>query len=401
MTAGLESRVERYTPDGQPPVELRFFLKPGAGEQAQRMVDTTIAALRLLGDWFGPYPFPHLTVIDAPWRSPLAGAAYPGIAITSTRWIAPVTDVALERALIGAIARQYWLAVTPEDAPHRWLEEGLVLYSGTRAIHEGLAGRNFATHRFFGGFIPFTTRSLSWSPNPADPRPRLRHFSELEEPANAPWRAWTTAPGSEAQRAALAIHTLERYAGWPALQQALFAVRERGRTNAMTLADLSEIASEQRGRDLSWFFTEAFRFDARFDYAIVGFASDSMPDEPSRFATKVELRRLGDAVFAGTNEARVAPFETARSLPVTVAFEDGTSVSDWWDGRDAGHRFHYVSRSRAVRASVDPDAVLLLDADRGNNTRTLHPGIDPIGAMLGFHWLVWLQDLMLTYTAIA
>ncbi|MEO8681188.1 MAG: hypothetical protein ABI665_19215, partial [Vicinamibacterales bacterium] len=90
LTAGLEPRVERFTPAGQPPIELRFFLKPGADDQAQRVVDTTRDALQRLGDWLGPFPYPRLTVVDVSWRSPLVGASYPGLIVASTRWLAPV-----------------------------------------------------------------------------------------------------------------------------------------------------------------------------------------------------------------------------------------------------------------------------------------------------------------------
>lgn len=391
LTAGLVASVERFTADGQPPVEIKFYLNPAAGAaQSQRVVDTTLAALRLFGEWFGPYPFDRLTVIDVPWQSPLPGTAYPGVALARTQWIAPVNDLRLERGLIGAIARQYWTLSRSDDARGS-LTEAVVLYAATRAIHEGLEGRHFATHRFFGGFVPFVTRSIAWSPRAADPNPRLRRFPELEAAA---------APGRETLRALLAIQTLERYVGWPALQQALLAFRERALTTGGDSAALMGLLGEQQGRDLSWFLHEAFRPDTRFDYAISAFTSDALPGS-SGFATRVEFRRLGDAVFAGTSRPRLAELDKARSLPVTVTFADGTAIDEWWDGRDAELTVQYVSKSRAARAGVDPAAMLLLDADRSNNTRAIDPRPDPIGARLSLHWLVWLQDLMLTYTALA
>lgn len=394
LTAGLVTSVERFTTDeGQPPVEIQFHLNPAAGAaQSQRVVDTTRAALRLFGEWFGPYPFDRLTVIDVPWRSPLAGTPYPGVALVRTRWLAPVNDLALERGLIGAIARQYWTLSRsdPMDARES-LTDAVVLYAATRAIHADLEGRHFATHRFFGGFVPFVTRSIAWSPRAADPNPRLRRFPELETSA---------APDRETLRALLAIQTLERYVGWPALQQALLAFRERALTIGSDSAGLMNLLGEQQGRDLSWFLHEAFRPDTRFDYAVSAFTSDALPGS-SGFATHVEFRRLGDAVFAGTSRLRVAELDKARSLPITVTFADGTVIDEWWDGRDAELTVRYVSKSRAARAGVDPAAMLLLDADRANNTRTIDPRPDPIGARLSLHWLVWLQDLMLTCTALA
>lgn len=391
LIAGLVASVERFTAGGQPPVEIHFYLNPAtSAAQSQRVVDTTRAALRLFGEWLGPYPLDRLTVIDAPWRSRLADVGYPGVAMVQTRWIAPANDLGLERGLIGEIARQYWPLSRSNDARGS-LNEAVVLYSATRAIHTDLEGRHFATQRFFGGFVPFVTRSIAWSPRAADPKPRLRRFPELESPRP---------PSGEALRALLAIHTLERYVGWPALQQALLAFRERAVTTGGDPAALIGLLGEQQGRDLSWFLQEAFREDARFDYAVGAFASDALPGS-SGFTTQVELRRLGDAVFAGTSRPRVAGLDKARSLPVTVTFADGTSIDEWWDGRDAELTVRYVSKSRATRAAVDPAAMLLLDADRSNNTRSIDPRPDSVGARLSLHWLVWLQDLMLTCTALA
>ena len=38
-----------------------------------------------------------------------------------------------------------------------------------------------------------------------------------------------------------------------------------------TPLDFAAVASDVRGRDLSWYFDQAFRFDSRFDYAIAAF----------------------------------------------------------------------------------------------------------------------------------
>ncbi len=185
------------------------------------------------------------------------------------------------------------------------------------------------------------------------------------------------------------------------MQQALSTYRERAISEGGSTALLGAVVSEQRGRDLSWFFAEAFRVEARFDYAIDTFTSEPAADGSSQYQTTVTLLRLGDAVFAGTSEPSAGAFPSGRGLPVAVSFEDGSTAEDIWDGRDGERRLEYLSRSRAWSASVDPRAVLLLDADRANNTRVLRPPFRPVGARLALHWMVWLQDLMLSYTAFA
>jgi hypothetical protein len=51
---------------------------------------------------------------------------------------------------------------------------------------------------------------------------------------------------------------------------------------------------------------------------------------------------------------------------------------------------------------IDPDEVVLIDAEPANNGRLLaDPPADRTGLRLVMNWVIWLQHAMLTYTAIA
>jgi hypothetical protein len=52
-------------------------------------------------------------------------------------------------------------------------------------------------------------------------------------------------------------------------------------------------------------------------------------------------------------------------------------------------------------ATVDPDTMLLLDDDRDNNTIVRDAPVSPLGIRLALHWMAWLQNAMLSYTALA
>ena len=55
-------------------------------------------------------------------------------------------------------------------------------------------------------------------------------------------------------------------------------------------------------------------------------------------------------------------------------------------------------RSTAI---VDPDRVLLLDVDFTNNSRTTRSRAVDAAAKWTLAWIVWLQDLLLTYGFLA
>ena len=390
---GREARLTTRAVEGQPANALVTIARP---ESAQPLVDAANGALDRLTAWLGRLPGNRLTIVDVPAHANLAGAAYPGIAITSSRLFTTRREFAAERALTVAIARQYALAFADASEDDSWFVEGMAAYFATRAVHEGFEGRYYLTLRYFGGYVPHSLRAIVMSPNPLDPRPRVLQLAEVFEPADAPWRLAHGADRDRAHRLTMALHTLERFIGWPALQATLSAFVERHRGRTPTLSDFAAVLSEQRGGDMTWFFDQSMRMDARFDYAVVNLTTTA--GSPSRFETTVEVRRLGEATFDGTGLPRAT--STARSLPLVTRFADGAEITEWIDGRDRDWQFRYSSASPATLASVDPEAILLLDADRTNNTRTVNPPLHTIGARLAFNWLSWLQDAMLACTAV-
>ncbi len=122
-------------------------------------------------------PATALTIVDVPAQAHLAGAAYPGIAITSSRLLTTRREFAAERALTVAIARQYALAFATAPQPDSWFAEGLAGYFATRAVHESFEGRYYLTPRYFGGYVPHSIRAIVMSPNPLDPRPRVTQLA--------------------------------------------------------------------------------------------------------------------------------------------------------------------------------------------------------------------------------
>ena len=48
---------------------MRLLLQPEHADQAERHFDATRTALRYYGQWFGPYPYGHLTIVDPAYQS--------------------------------------------------------------------------------------------------------------------------------------------------------------------------------------------------------------------------------------------------------------------------------------------------------------------------------------------
>jgi hypothetical protein len=72
-------------------------------------------------------------------------------------------------------------------------------------------------------------------------------------------------------------------------------------------------------------------------------------------------------------------------------------VRERWDGRERWKLYTYDRTTAAVSAEVDPDQILLLDLNRVNNSRTVTSAAPKAARQWSGRWLIWLQDLTLTY----
>ena len=375
-TDGFTVRDDTFSDGQRPPLPLQFVFHP-LSRQHERIITTTKETLRLLGEWLGPYPATRLTLVDA-GTAEIGRDTLPEVVVLSSRWIAPTHDLALERSLIAALARAYFRSTDGSGSASRDFENGVAHYLAMRAINQLLDGHQAATFRYFGGFVPVVVRALPLSRGRRDPRPIIRSYDDLDGAASS--RA--------AQRAADALHTLERLIGWPSMQQTLVDFAPDARRGQSTATAFAAIMTRQRGHEMGWFFEDALRTSATFDYGVADVTTTSAQNDDT-YATVVTVRRYGDA-FPNVD----------RLGRVVTRFADGTEISEQWDGTVDEASFAYTSRSPAVAAAVDVDAVFLLDTNRTNNSRALHTSFSALAARHAISWMTWLQNLALTYTAL-
>ena len=184
-------------------------------------------------------------------------------------------------------------------------------------------------------------------------------------------------------KTALWLNTLERRLGWPALQRAMAAYFARWTFKHPKPRDFFDAVTDAGGQDLGWFFDQVYRSSDVFDYAVQDLTSRA---EGDRFRTSVVVRRDGEAIFP---------------VDVLVTFANGEKVIEHWSGRDRWKAFTYERPWRASSAAVDPDRVLLLDLNYTNNSRTITPRGAEAATKWSLKWMVWLQDLLLTWAFFA
>jgi hypothetical protein len=400
-------RTATFTHPKLPRVEMRLLLQPEHVGQAARHFAATQAALRYYGEWYGPYPYGHITIIDPAWQSGAGGMEYPTLFTCGTRWLAPQGVTSPEGVTVHEAGHQFWYGIVGNNEfEHAWLDEGLNTFSTARVLAQAYTP-HYHSRRYFGGFVPWVFRDIPLSRETDDNGLfGFRPDAESDAQATPSWRYFPASGSSITySKTALWLNTLERLIGWPALRRGMALHFERSKFRHPAPDDFFRALNEAAGRDLTWYFDQVHRSSNEFDYGVSslesgpvaargfveqggqlkfssGAAATGGKASPTSFETTVVVRRHGEAIFP---------------VDVEVRFEDGSKVREPWDGRDRWKSFTFVRPARATSAVVDPDRVLLLDVDTTNNSFTLSPAAGRAATKWSARWLVWLQDVLATY----
>lgn len=372
-----------------PSVDMRLLLMPDHKGQEDRYFRATEATLRLYGEWFGAYPYGHITIVDPAYQSRSGGMEYPTLFTGGTRWLNPEASGSPEGVTIHECGHQFWYGlVANNEFEDAWLDEGFDTYSASRVMEKEFSPR-YLVRRYLDGFIPFLFTDLRQAPRSVAGLGGERSELKLDRMSKPSWLYGPAAsrpdgaPGGRIYRGgaygvnsytkpAMMLLTLERYLGWETFQQIMSTFFERYRFRHPTPEDYFRVVEEVSGQDLLWFWDETYRSSNVFDYAV-----DSVVSSDER--SSVVVRRWGEARF---------PVE------VLVTFEDGDEVLESWDGIERWIRYSYSRPGKIRSVVVDPSHVLALDINRTNNSWLSEAPSPLAAAKWAFKWMVWLQSIL-------
>ena len=66
-------------------------------------------ASKCYGEWFGAYPYGHVTIVDPAWQSGAGGMEYPTLFTAGTRWLAPSHVTTPEEVTVHEAGHQFWV----------------------------------------------------------------------------------------------------------------------------------------------------------------------------------------------------------------------------------------------------------------------------------------------------
>ena len=371
-----------FTHPTLPQVQMRLLLRPEHAGQEARHFDAAAATLKYYGEWFGPYPYGNITIVDPAFQSGSGGMEYPTLFTAGTRWIAPTRVLSPESVTVHEAGHQWWYGlVGSNEFEHAWMDEGINQFSEARVDEVAFGTKNFLARRYFGGFVPWVFRDIPLKRQVDEGLAGYRAQAESDAEATPSFRYWPSTGGNITYfKTALWLHTLEKWLGWPTLQRAMSTYFDASKFRHPGPAEFFQGLNQAAGRDLTPFFDQVYRGSNTFDYGVQ--LLTSTPAGAGHFRTTVVVRRFGEATFP---------------VDVLTTFSDGSKKTERWDGVERRAIYRYDTNVRARSVQVDPSRVLMLDVNYTNNSRTLQPRASEASLKWSLKWMAWLQDVLVTY----
>ena len=400
----LASRLEER---GLPPVDIRLLLQPEHAAMAERYMEATRIALRRYGSWSAPYPYGHVTVVDAPWGSTSGGMEYPTLFTSEAHLWSPLALQEPEGVTIHEAGHQFWYGlVGNNEAEEAWLDEGINSYHEDKTLFLEMGPSGLAV-RYFGARDP-RGRRTGWpvvAPGVAIGRGE-GHADDLRQngrsdPFRRSWDydTWPAYYTNSYDKPAVTLQTLEGLVGDLTMTRILNTYARRHRFDHPTSEDFIRSVNEVTGKDYRWFFDETWFSSGLCDYAVRasnvevprmrgyegaadGVVTWTAPpkggDTRDSYRGTVTVRRLGEV-----------------RMPVEILIElaDGRQIHETWDGRDRWKRFVFDQKVR--RAVVDPARLLAMDVNPANNAWAEDTGEARRAATKWtLRFMLWLQNFL-------
>jgi hypothetical protein len=356
------------------PVKLHALILAAHANQSDRYLSVLKQSMQKFDEWYGPYPYKQITLIDPEPDADMAGMEYPTLITGGAAWWEPSWVHDGLESIEPIFGRQYWYymgggmdvtvahefghqywygMVATNEFEEPWLDEGINSYSEDKVL---------------GSIFGSNTSALNARTAYASGAENHRLFY-LSHPGQDPivregWKFASDASYSAIVygKTATALNTLEAVVGEDTLRQALHIYFLRYRFTHPDATDFLHTLVEVSGRtDLEPYFAQAIYGTEMLDYSV-----DPLTSGPADwweansaggpYHTSVVVRRNGSFLFP---------------VKLEVGFEDGSKEQATWDGKDRWARFSWDKPSRAVYAQIDPDRNILLDANSFNNSYTL------------------------------
>lgn len=326
-------------------VEIALYYLPEHAADIEEYLKAAVGSLQAFGSWYGPYPYPRLTIVDVPDTAIEAGGMeYPTL-ITGGNRVLPGASGAIALVTAHEIGHQWWpMQTATNEGSEPWLDEGLTEYSGMRYMLESgtqleLGGLGLDASAFDqGGYAAFTDRPATLAAWEYDSNDYITVYCK---PAMGLW-------------------TLEYVVGTERFRKAMSDYLQQYRFTHPTAADFRASLERSLG-PLGWFFDDFLAGQGVIDYA-------AGPIENTDDSSVVQIVRNGTV--------RVP-------VDIQVTLASGSQHIMHWDGQSKNTRFEFPADDPIQSVEIDPQRKLKAELYVLNNAISVEPQLDATASLAG------------------
>jgi hypothetical protein len=362
-------RISKKTVDG---VDLSFFYKPEHQESVEKIMNYAEFALGFYGSIFGEYHYDHFTMVDT--KVGLAGGAmeYPAFITVSPSRLPQDKIRADALTVFHEIAHQWWYGmVASNEFEEAWLDEGFAVYSERRALEERF-GKEANIIDMWGLKVSDLDHARLGNLLDLQSDPVVKNSWEFRNYPSYLSRVYF--------KASLVLETLRNYLGQEKMDQVLKEYFRRYKFKHPNTEDFIQVVNEVTEEDFTAFFEQLLFGTGYCDYEVVSIESISIGpgDEKDRYATEVQLRRLGEVVIP---------------MDVEIKLEDGQRIRKFWEGKERWYKIELKTDAKIRSATIDPHDKNVVDINFNNNSLSDESN-DPVLMKMSAQCLFGLENLI-------
>ena len=373
--------------------DIRMLLPRTRLRKAYRSLDALVAAMAYMDSCVGPYPYPTFTLVSPPPGAEATdGMEYPTLV---TAGDIPLPDIPLRTAEVVTIhefVHNYFQGmVASNEFEEAWLDEGFTQYYEGRVM-DATYGARTSLLDWMGiriGSGEFSRGGYTASRNPS--------VAPIATPA---WKFEFGGYGMLTYfKTMLMLQTLEGLIGRPAMDSVMKTYFRRWRFRHPSGTDFIAVVNEivpryhrsRLGPNMDWFFDQVLYGTGVCDYAVTALANNRTIEPAGNLPGGHDAADSAGALVSTVTVSRLG--EVMLPVDVRVSFEDGSEVTEWWDGKDRNVSFTYRRGVQVDRAVVDPGGKIPIDVNAINNSRAARPPSAPARPFTA-RLVFWLQTLL-------
>ncbi len=360
---------EKFTLDSpRVETEMIFLISRSHLNQKERYLSSLRNGIEFYSQNYGPYPYPTITLVDPPFfGSGAGGMEYPTLFTSMTVSFLPKGLHLTEMVTIHEFGHNYWYGmVGSNEFEEAWLDEGINSYSEVKAM-----ARYYGKESSMLDFMGLKISDFIFQ------RAQVVDSGRMDPILKNSWEYFSNGTYSlnSYSKASLMLLTLGNYLGEEVMSKVMRAYFESWKFRHPTSKDFIQVAEEESGQDLSWFFNQFLHSPDKLDYAIGSIRSRLVEEAEQEFKEKKETANKTQSKESGQKEKMfrnevvvLRRGELVFPQEILIEFEQGEKILEKWDGKERWKRFVYIRPYKLRSARLDPEGKILLDVNFRNNS---------------------------------